>query len=84
MLARIRFVLWTVFVVSLVTAFWQYFEFAYTLAENGLIESPIWSGALGPPWIHHGYIGFVGAGASIAAMQGLRWRSDRRTGEAHR
>jgi len=35
MLARSRFALWTVFVVSLVTAFWQYFEFAYTLAENG-------------------------------------------------
>jgi len=47
MLARSRFVLWTVFVVSLVTAFWQYFEFAYTLAKNGLIISPIWSGALG-------------------------------------
>jgi hypothetical protein len=77
MLARSRFALWTVFVVSLVTAFWQYFEFAYTLAENGLIESPIWSGALGTPWVHHGYIGF-GAGASIVAMQGLRWRSDRR------
>ena len=84
MLARSRFVLWTVFVVSLVTAFWQYFEFAYTLAENGLITSPIWSGALGPPWVHHGYWGFVGAGASIAAMQGLRWRSDRRKGKAHR
>jgi hypothetical protein len=40
MLARIRFALWTVFVVSLVTAFWQYFEFAYKLAENGLITSP--------------------------------------------
>ena len=84
MLARIRFVLWTAFIVSLVTAFWQYFEFAYTLAENGLIESPIWSDTLGPPWVHHGYIGFVGAGASIAAMQGLRWRSDRRTRKAHR
>jgi hypothetical protein len=36
MLARSRFVLWTVFIVSLVTAFWQYFEFAYTLAELDL------------------------------------------------
>jgi len=84
MLARIRFVFWTVFVVSLVTAFWQYFEFTYMLADNGLIESPIWSSTLGSPWVHHGYIGFVGAGASIAVMQGLRWRSDRRTRKTHR
>jgi hypothetical protein len=40
MLGRSRFVLWTVFVVGLITAFWQYFEFACTLAENGLITSP--------------------------------------------
>jgi hypothetical protein len=71
MLARSRFVLWTAFVVSLVTAFWQYFEFAYTLAENGLIESPIWSDALGPPWIHHGYIGFIGTGGKHRSHAGV-------------
>jgi len=79
-----RFALWTIFIVGLITAFWQYFEFAYMLAENELIDSPVWSGALGPPWIHHGYIGFIGTGASITAMQGLRWRSDRRTRKTHR
>ena len=84
MLARSRFVLWTAFVVSLVTAFWQYFEFAYTLAENGLIESPIWSGALGPPWLHHGYIGFIAAGASITALEGMKRHERRKTAETHR
>jgi hypothetical protein len=28
-------------------AFWQYFEFAFTLNKNGLIESPVCSGTLG-------------------------------------
>lgn len=69
-----RWLLWTVFLSGFVTAFWQYFEFAYTLYENNLIVSPIWSGMAGPPYIHHGYVGFIAAGASITILEEVRGR----------
>jgi len=48
------------FWISYVTAFWGSFELAYRLWENGLIESPIWSGTFGVPVPHHYILGFVG------------------------
>ena len=54
------------------------------LDENGLITSPIWSGALDLPLVHHGYISFIGAGASIAAIEGMKIREHRKAAETHR
>jgi len=42
------------------TAFWGSFELAYRLWENGLIDSPIWSGTFGKPVLHHYILGFIG------------------------
>lgn len=78
MLASLRWLLWTVFLIGFVTAFWQYYEFAYTLTEHGIISSPVWSGAAGPPWLHHGITGFTLAGASITALTWERRRRERR------
>lgn len=47
------------FNVGFWTAFWQYFEFAWKLANNSIIRSPVWSGTFGPPFLHHGYVGFI-------------------------
>jgi len=57
----LRLLLHIVFIASYVTAFWQYFEWAFKLYQNGHILSPIWSGTLGYPIPHHGYVGFLGA-----------------------
>ena len=46
------------FIIAYCTSFWQYYEYAYTLYEYNLIESPIWSGTFGFPLLHHGYFGF--------------------------
>jgi len=47
------------FNVGFWAAFWQYFEFAWKLASHSIISSPIWSGTLGTPFLHHGYYGFI-------------------------
>lgn len=36
----------------------QYFEYAYTLWENGLIDHPLWSHIV----VHHGWWGFISLG----------------------
>lgn len=41
------------------TAFWQYFEWGYKLTDSGIIQSPIWSGTMGSPVLHHGIVGFI-------------------------
>ena len=68
---------WTAVVIGLCTAFWQCYEFAYTCYEHGWIASPVWSGTWGAPWPHHYIAGFAFAGASIAALEFGRWKSDR-------
>lgn len=77
MLARTRLLLWTVFVAGYFTALWGSFEWACTLTEAGLIESPIWSGTFGYPIPHHYLIGFIAAGASIIALE-LKRKHERR------
>jgi len=72
--AYLRRITWIIFTISIVTAFWGSFEFAYTLWEHGLISSPIWSGTIGYPVPHHYILGFIGAGISITAIE---WRSRR-------
>ncbi len=67
-----RKLLWGLLIVGLSMSFWQYFEFAYTLYENRLIASPLWSGTLGWPVPHHGYIGYLVAGACIAALEAMK------------
>lgn len=71
-----RPLLWTAFILGFTTAFWQYFEFAYTLYERGAMASPLWSGTVGWPMPHHGYVGFIMAGISITVME-LKRRHDR-------
>ena len=69
----IRAISVTAFTLGFATLFWQYYEFAWKLAEAGAITSTVWSGTWGPPIPHHGYwgaaltlIGFIGVT--------LRWR----------
>jgi hypothetical protein len=83
MLAHTRLLLWTLLVASLSTSFWGSFEFATTLTEQGIIQSPIWSGTLGYPVPHHYIIGFIGAAASIIVME-LKSRRDRREAKPDR
>jgi hypothetical protein len=75
---------YTLFVFSYATALWQYFEFAYKLTEAGLIAHPVWSGTWGPPYIHHGYLGFIGVALGFALIMRMR-RGDRgKTSQTHR
>ncbi len=73
---RTRIILWTATILGLCTAYWQCYEFAYTLTEHGIIESPIWSGTFGAPIPHHYIVGFAVAAAGIIVME-LRGRRDR-------
>jgi hypothetical protein len=70
-----------IFVLGFSQAFWQYFEYSYTLYENGLIASPLWSGLMGAPFIHHGYWGFIFAGIGFLLIEEGE-RRDRATRKA--
>jgi hypothetical protein len=65
-------------------ALWGSFEWACTLTEQGLIASPVWSGALGYPFPHHYIWGFVAAAASTIALELKRKHEWRREEEPDR
>ena len=65
-----------IFIGGFITSWWGAFEFATTLAERGIIQSPVWSGTFGYPTPHHYIIGFLAAGASIIILE-LKRRRDR-------
>jgi hypothetical protein len=85
---RERPILWTAFLFGGCAAFWGSFEAFTTLTELGVIASPVWSGTFGYPYPHHYIWGTALAGASIAALEFGRWKSDRakkgRIEEPHR
>lgn len=61
---------WTTWAFATAVAFSQYWEFAYRLWENGLIEHAFRSHVV----MHHGYWGFLLSTMSILFIQLTSWR----------
>ena len=55
------------------TSLWGSFEFAYTLYENGFIDSPIWSGTFGGYIPHHYLVGFIITAIGFILIEVRRW-----------
>ena len=57
-------ILYALFWIGYGAAFWGAFEFAFKLAERGIIESAVWSGTFGFPFFHHYIYGFIMVGVA--------------------
>ena len=64
------YVCWTSWAFGLMAAFSQYWEFAYRLWENGLLDHPLRSHVL----MHHGYWGFLLIVLAPISIQLISWR----------
>ena len=64
------------FVFFLSTTLYGAFELAYKLQELGAIESAIWSGQFGFPFVHHYLWGVIGAGVCIFILMFLFYKNE--------
>lgn len=73
-----------IFWIGFGAAFWGAFEFAFKLAERGVIESAVWSGTFGFPFFHHYIYGFILVGTAWILYHLLKFiigYKDRNNGE---
>ena len=64
------------FIFFLSTTLYGAFEMAYKLQELGAIESAIWSGQFGFPFLHHYLWGVLGAGLTILILMAMFYRNE--------
>ena len=64
------------FIFFLSTTLYGAFEMAYHLQELGEIESAIWSGQFGFPFLHHYLWGVLGAGLTILILMAMFYRNE--------
>ena len=64
------------FIFFLSTTLYGAFEMAYKLEQLGEIESAIWSGQFGFPFLKHYLWGVLGAGITILILMAMFYRNE--------